>query len=186
MKFLFASLVTALFATGAFAQAAKPAGDHAHHPKKAVSVKKHPAPTKRQAIEEATPTEDVDPTIKLSDAELAIAKTVQTGEIHCELGQKVSIKPMKREGFFFVSRGINHFIMHPVESRTGAIRLEDPARGAMWLQLGNKSMLMNQKEGKRLADECQSPEQVQFAQEMKNRPPVNLLDSAPAGSTSVR
>ena len=80
---------------------------------------------------------------------------------------------MKREGFFFVSRGVNKFVMHPVESRTGAIRLEDPARGALWLQLANKSMLMNQKEGKRLADECQSPEQVAFAKNMKA---VNLLE----------
>ena len=47
--------------------------------------------------------------------------------------------------------------MHPVESRTGAIRLEDPKRGAMWLQLGNKSMLMSQKLGQRLADECHEP-----------------------------
>jgi hypothetical protein len=87
----------------------------------------------------------------------------------------VTIKPMKREGYFFVSRGIYKYVMHPVESRTGALRLEDPARGALWLQLANKSMLMNQKEGKRLADECQSPEQVDFAKNMK---PVNLLESA--------
>jgi hypothetical protein len=89
---------------------------------------------------------------------------------------------MKREGYFFVTRGINRFVMHPVESRTGAIRLEDPARGALWLQLGNKSMLMNQKEGKRLADECQSPEQVAFANEMKNRPPVNILEPSPGAA----
>ena len=80
---------------------------------------------------------------------------------------------MKREGFFFVSRGINRFVMHPEESRTGAIRLEDPVRGGLWLQLANKSMLMNQKEGKRLADECASPEQVAYAKNMK---PVNLLE----------
>ena len=171
MKLLFASIVTALFATGAFAQSAH-TGEHAHS-KKPVSVKKVPAPTKRQAVEEATPTSEPDPTIKLNDAQLAIAKTVHTGDIQCELGQKVSIKPMKREGFFFVSRGINKFVMHPVESRTGALRLEDPARGALWLQLGNKSMLMSQKEGKRLADECQSPQQVDFAKNMKA---VNLLD----------
>ena len=63
--------------------------------------------------------------------------------------------------------------MHPVESRTGALRLEDPVRGALWLQLANKSMLMNQKEGKRLADECQSPDQLAYAKSMK---PVDLLE----------
>ena len=68
-----------------------------------------------------------------------------------------TITPIKREGFFIVRTGVHRFRMHPVESRTGAIRLEDPERGAMWLQLGNKSMLMSQKLGQRLADECQSP-----------------------------
>ena len=175
MKLLFASLVTALFATAAVAQSAPQTADKAQaKPKKPVSVKQAPAPNKRQAVEEATPTEDFNPADKLSAEELEIAKRVHTGEIQCELGAKVSIKPMKREGYFFVSRGIYKYVMHPVASRTGAIRLEDPARGALWLQLANKSMLMNQKEGKRLADECQSPEQADFAKNMK---PVNLLES---------
>lgn len=172
MKVLFASILIASLAATAHAQTAqKPV-----NPKKPVSVKKVPAPTKRQAIEEATPTSEPDPAIKLSEAQLAIARTVYTGEIQCELGEKVTIKPMRREGFFFVSRGIHKFVMHPEESRTGAIRLEDPARGALWLQLANKSMLMSQKEGKRLADECKSPEQVAYAKDMK---PVNLLEPAP-------
>lgn len=172
MKVLFASILIASLAATAQAQTAeKPA-----NPKKPVAVSKSPAPTKRQAIEEATPVSEPDPRIKLSEAQLAIARTVFVGEIQCELGEKVTIKPMKREGFFFVSRGIHKFVMHPEESRTGAIRLEDNARGALWLQLANKSMLMSQKEGKRLADECKSPEQVAYAKDMK---PVNLLEPAP-------
>ena len=189
MRFVFATIAIAVFALSAQAQTAdkaapaKPAAKAAQPAAKStkpVAVKKSPAPTKRQAAEEAQPTEDYDPTNKLTEAELAIAKRVYVGEIPCELGAKVTVKPLKRDGFFLVSRGVNRFVMHPVESRTGAIRLEDPARGALWLQLGNKSMLMNQKEGKRLADECQSPEQVAFAQEMKNRPPINLLEQGSA------
>lgn len=171
MRMLFAAVVIASMAAApalAQAPAQKPVAK-----KKYESVKKVPAPTRRQAIEEATPTSEPDPSIKLSEAQLAIAKTVYTGEIQCELGQKVTIKPMRREGFFFVSRGINKFVMHPEESRTGAIRLEDPQRGALWLQLANKSMLMSQKEGRRLADECKSTEQVTYAKTMK---PVNLLE----------
>ena len=171
---LFATLAGSVLAQaqaqpGAAGAGAKPAAKTT----KPVAVKNAPAPSKRQAIEEATPTGEPDPRIKLSEAQLAIARTVYVGEIQCELGEKVTIKPMKREGFFFVSRGVNKFVMHPEESRTGAIRLEDPARGALWLQLANKSMLMNQKEGKRLADECKSPEQVAYAKDMK---PVNLLE----------
>lgn len=184
MKFLFASILIASLAATAHAQApAKAADAKPAEAKKPAPAKK--APSKRQAIEEATPTEEPDPSAKITPAELEIAKRVHVGEIQCELGQKVTVKPLKREGFFLVSRGINKFVMHPVESRTGAIRLEDPARGALWLQLGNKSMLMNQKEGKRLADECQSPEQLKFAADMKNRPPVNLLEPAPAGAANA-
>jgi hypothetical protein len=171
-KVVIASIMVAAFAGATYAQTAtdtKPAPKST----KPVKVKDNPAPTKRQAIEEAVPTEDFDPADKLTPAELAIAKTVYTGEIQCELGAKVTIKPMRREGFFFVTRGVNRFVMRPVESKTGAIRLEDQARGALWLQLANKSMLMSQKEGKRLADECQSPEQVAYAKNMK---PVNLLE----------
>jgi hypothetical protein len=185
MKFVFASILIASLAAAAHAQTpAKPA-DAKSEAKKPVSVKKVPPASRRQAIEEATPTEEPDPSAKVTPAELEIAKRVHVGEIPCELGQKVTVKPLKREGFFLVSRGVNRFVMHPVESRTGAIRLEDAARGALWLQLGNKSMLMNQKEGKRLADECQSPEQIAFAKEMKNRPPVNLLEPAPAAAPAA-
>jgi Ni/Co efflux regulator RcnB len=182
MKIVFASIVIASLAATAYAQTTEKPAKPAAKSTKPVDVKKAPATSKRQAAELATPTEEYDPTDKLSEAELAVAKRVYVGEIPCELGAKVSIKPMKREGYFFVTRGINKFVMHPVESRTGAIRLEDPARGALWLQLGNKSMLMNQKEGKRLADECQSPEQVTFANEMKNRPPVNILEPSPGAA----
>jgi hypothetical protein len=184
MKFVFASILIASLAATANAQTQAPAAKPAEA-KKPVSVKKVPPASKRQAIEEATPTEEPDPSAKVTPAELEIAKRVHVGEIPCELGQKVTVKPLKREGFFLVSRGVNRFVMHPVESRTGAIRLEDAARGALWLQLGNKSMLMNQKEGKRLADECQSPEQIAFAKEMKNRPPVNLLEPAPAAAPAA-
>jgi hypothetical protein len=174
MKSVFASILIASLALPALPALAAPP---AHKSRKPVSVKKVPPKTHRQAVEEATPTEEPDPSIKLGADELAIAKRVYVGDIPCELGAHVVIKTMKREGFFFVSRGIYKYVMHPVESRTGAIRLEDPIRGALWLQLGNKSMLMNQKEGKRIADDCKSPEQDLYAKTMK---PVDLLAPAPA------
>ena len=137
------------------------------------------APGAVKALEERSPIED-EPTHELSPIELEIARTVHVGEMACELGGKVSVKALKREGFFLVSTNKGQrFRMHPTESRTGAIRLEDPKRGAMWLQLGNKSMLMSQKLGQRLADECQSPAQVAVAQAMKDNPPPSLLEPAP-------
>lgn len=169
------------------APAAKPAATPKAAASKATTTK--PATTKRaplarsaaKAVEEVTPIEE-DTSVTLSEADLAVAQRVYLGSIPCELGSSVEITPAKRQGFFIVqvkNQRNARYYMHPVESRTGAIRLEDPKRGAMWLQLGNKSMLMSQQLGKRLADECMSPEQLTLASEMKRNPPRHLLDADP-------
>jgi hypothetical protein len=140
------------------------------------------APIKRSAakvVEEMTPIDD-DPNVTLTPEDLELAKRVYIGTIPCELGASVTITPSdKRPGFFLLQSGKTRFRMHPVGSRTGAIRLEDGRAGAMWLQLGNKSMLMSQKLGQRLADECMSPAQVTFADEMKKNPRPSILDAPP-------
>ncbi|WP_225784101.1 hypothetical protein [Xenophilus sp. Marseille-Q4582] len=129
-----------------------------------------------KAVEEVTPI-DADANVVLTEADLAVAQKVHTGRIQCELGADVTVTAdEKKPGFFTVSTKGARYRMHPVESRTGAIRLEDGRAGAMWLQLGNKSMLMNQKQGVRMADECQAEAQVVFANEMKKNPPRSLLD----------
>lgn len=159
------------------ASAAKPAQKAASKPRLKRSAQK--------AVEEVTPIDD-DPSITLSDADLLVAKQVYVGEMPCELGASVHIRPARRTGLFVVSTKGYRFLMHPVESRTGAIRLEDGKRGAMWLQLGNKSMLMSQKLGRRLADECQSPQQVTFAEELKRNPRPSILDApTPAASAAA-
>ena len=169
--------------------AAKPAQKAAAKPatKTAANAapKKKPQVTRRaaKAVEEVTPI-DTSTDIALSEADLAVAQRVQTGKIQCELGADVTVTAdEKKPGFFTVSTKGARYRMHPVESRTGAIRLEDPRAGAMWLQIANKSMLMNQKEGLRLADECMAPAQMAFAEEMKKNPPKSLFEGAdqPAG-----
>lgn len=137
----------------------------------------------QKAAEEARPVDD-DPSVVLSPADLEAAKQVTLGDIPCELGATVHITAHKREGFFIVRTGIQRFRMHPVESRTGAIRLEDPAAGAMWLQLGNKSMLMSQKMGRRLADDCMNPAQSAMNDQLKKNP-INILEKAPAAKVAA-
>ena len=73
-----------------------------------------------------------------------------------------------------------------LEAATGAIRLEDSHAGAMWLQLSNKSMLMNSKLGQRMADECQSPDQMAVAEAMKLAPPVSLLEGLNTGASLAK
>jgi hypothetical protein len=108
--------------------------------------------------------------------------TPEVGEIHtgrmvCELGNSVTVTPDPQlASRFIVQMKKNTYYMTPVETTTGAVRLEDAQAGAMWLQLPNKSMLMNSKLGQRMADECQSDHQVAVAQRMKLDPPASLLD----------
>ena len=165
------------------AAAAKPAAKSASTTTaKKAPPRKKPQVTVRaaKAVEEVTPIND-DTSITLTEADLAVAQRVYVGKIQCELGADVTITAdEKRAGFFTVATKGARYRMHPVESRTGAIRLEDPRAGAMWLQIANKSMLMNQKEGLRLADECQAPAQLAFADEMKKTPPKSLFEGADA------
>lgn len=192
MKLIFASAL--IFATPALlmAQTAPAAKAAPKTEAKAAAAKpaaaKPRAPIRRSAakvVEEITPI-DHDPNIALSPEDLEVAKRVYVGTIPCELGASVTITPSdKRPGFFVVQTGKSRFSMHPVGSRTGAIRLEDGRAGAMWLQLGNKSMLMSQKLGQRLADECMSPAQLTFADEIKKNPPVSILDPLPAPAGTV-
>ena len=158
------------------AKAAKPAAKSAG---KSVAIGTSKASRAAQKAAEESRTIDDDPAVKLTPSDLEVAKQVTLGDIPCELGATVHITPHKREGFFIVRAGIQRFRMHPVESRTGAIRLEDPVAGAMWLQLGNKSMLMSQKMGKRLADDCMNPAQSAMNEELKKNP-INILEQAPA------
>ena len=112
----------------------------------------------------------------LNTDELKLADRVYTGRIACELGQHVNVaKDGNNPGHFLVSGNGFNFHMSPVGTSTGVIRLEDQNAGAVWLQIANKSMLMNQKLGKRLADECMSPEQLQVAEAIKKNPPQSLL-----------
>ncbi len=117
--------------------------------------------------------------VALSDAELALAARVAIGNIPCELGQTVSMRAdPELPGHFHLQLKDQRFHLHPVQSATGALRLEDTSRGAVWIQLANKSMLMDQRQGRRLADECASAQQQAYAAQLKLNPAPNLLDVA--------
>ena len=117
----------------------------------------------------------------LTPAEMAIAERVYVGKLPCELGASVTLTADGKYPGYFDMQGKNFkYRMFPVATSTGAIRLEDQKAGAVWLQLANKSMLMNQKLGIRLADECASPAQLAVAENLKLEPPVSILEALPA------
>lgn len=145
--------------------------------KKPVAASK--APAKRVApVAAAAPVVIEAP---LTDAELAVAAQVHVGALPCELGKVVRMElDATTPGFFRLHIDQQRYRLRPVESRTGAVRLEDPQQGVVWIQLANKSMLMSQKLGRRLADECAGESQQQVAAALKLNPAPSLLDPLPA------
>ncbi len=116
----------------------------------------------------------------LSPEELEIAKRVYVGQIPCELGAHINVvADASNPGHFDIDGKGFRYRMTPVATTTGAVRLEDLEGGAIWLQIANKSMLIDKKRGQRLADDCMSPAQLVAAEGLKKAPARSLLD-APA------
>lgn len=116
--------------------------------------------------------------LPLSAEQLAIAEKVYLGRIPCELSAHVTLtQDPQTAGRFVLEIAKHRYAMEPVVTSTGAVRLEDVGAGAVWLQLANKSMLMNQKLGQRIADDCMNPQQLQVAQALLHTPAPHLLDA---------
>ncbi len=96
----------------------------------------------------------------LSAEQLANAERVLTGPSACEFDQSVSVDALKEKaGYFKVAYKGKSYTMVPEPTTTGAVRLEDKKNGLVWLQIANKSMLMNAKAGRRMVDNCVHPTQ---------------------------
>lgn len=96
----------------------------------------------------------------LSAEQLSTADRVLVGQSSCEFDQSVNVAPVPdRKGHFHVQYKGKTFDMVPEATTTGAVRLEDKKNGMMWLQIANKSMLMNSKIGQRMVDNCVHPSQ---------------------------
>jgi hypothetical protein len=122
----------------------------------------------------------------LTPAELDVAAQVHTGRFPCEAGMTIELlADASVPGMFDLRLQAQRFRLSPVPTSTGAIRLEDAKLGVVWLQLANKSMLMNQKLGRRIADECHSPGQQLVADAMLTTPPASILDPAPPAAKTT-
>jgi hypothetical protein len=173
---LMVSLVVALPAWALLKDSAvKPAAKPAAKPLRGVS---------KPAVEAAGPS-------VLSAEQLAIAERVQVGTSQCELAVVVTLRAdAHTAGRFVLESGRKRYMLDPIVTSTGAVRLEELSSGAVWLQLANKSMLMNQKLGQRIADDCMNPQQLLVAQSLVKSPAPHLLDApkdalVPLGSDKV-
>lgn len=96
----------------------------------------------------------------LSAEQLSTADRVLTGQSRCEFDQSVNVAAIpNQKGWFNVEHKGKSYLMAPEATTTGAVRLEDKKAGMMWLQIANKSMLMNSKIGQRMVDNCVHPSQ---------------------------
>lgn len=96
----------------------------------------------------------------LSAEQLSTAERVLVGQSRCEFDQSVNVAAVpNQKGWFQVEYKGKSYMMAPEATTTGAVRLEDKKAGMMWLQIANKSMLMNSKIGQRMVDNCVHPSQ---------------------------
>jgi len=102
--------------------------------------------------------------VVLSPEQLSIAQIVYTGAIPCAEGKTVNIAPdANTQGMFTMQFAGSRQTLTPIPTQSGAVRLENKGSGMVFMQLANKSMLFNERQGKRLADECHSSEQQAVA-----------------------
>lgn len=116
-------------------------------------------------------------TEEISDSQMTIASRVLTGTAQCEFAQTVDVAAMQdKPGHFRVAFKNAAYVMTPEETSTGAVRLRDQRNGVVWLQIPAKSMMMNQKVGQRMVDNCTLAEQ---------RAAVDASRAAGAAQTSL-
>lgn len=97
------------------------------------------------------------------------AELVFYGSYDCEFQQSVHVvQSAKHPAYVDVKFGSGTWLMKPVLSSTGAIRLEDTRGETLMVQIASKSMLLNVKAGKRLVDECICPKQRELIAEAKS------------------
>ena len=96
------------------------------------------------------------------------ADLVYYGVYDCEFKQTVNItQSPKHSAYVDVKSGKSLWLMKPVLSSTGAIRLEDVRGETLMVQIAAKSMLLNVKTAQRIVDDCISPKQRELIAEAK-------------------
>lgn len=87
--------------------------------------------------------------------QLAAAAMAHFGLYECEFNEKVTVDVnRKNDGYLDVKHKNRVWVMKPVLSQTGALRLEDVKGRMLMLQIADKSMLMDVQVGQRVVDNC--------------------------------
>ena len=136
------------------------------------SKKKEPPPVE-------TPVADAD-----AD-QIKAAELVYYGKYDCEFKQSLDIaQSTKHNAYAEVKSGKSTWLMKPVLSSTGAVRLEDVKGETLMVQIASKSMVLNVKTAQRVVDDCISEKQRELIQAAKVSPALGAaLLMAPTAAT---
>ena len=79
------------------------------------------------------------------------------GVYRCELNRSVDVRQVAPDMTTAVLRfGKKEYHMKAVHARSGALRYEDDKSGIVWLIIAGKSMILDTKHGRQLANECRT------------------------------
>jgi hypothetical protein len=124
------------------------------------------APMAKKAGKPARATPNLTP--PASQEQIDAAERTLFGDYECEFNQSIHVSlDAKAAGYVQVKYLNKTYVMRPILSSTGALRLEDVRGQTLMLQIANKSMLMDVRAGKRLVDSCVHATQREF---MKTAP----------------
>jgi hypothetical protein len=148
-------------------------------PTEAQTAKPTPAKTARKPppkARAAAPAPVEAPLPAASAEQLDAANVAHLGTYDCEFDQKVTLEPYsKAPGYIELRQQAKAWVMKPVMSSTGALRLEDVKGRMLMIQIANKSMVMDSQIGQRLVDGCVHEKQRAFSAATGN-----LLSPEPA------
>jgi hypothetical protein len=84
------------------------------------------------------------------------------GSYDCEFGQKIMVEKSSTDGYVNLKYKNDQWTMKPELSSTGALNMNDVKGKMRYLQIANKSMLMDTSAGRRVVDGCQHDKQKAF------------------------
>ena len=138
---------------------ALPAAAQTSSPKPAAKAPAKPVAKKRAA---AAPAPEA-PLAAAGAEQLDAANAAHLGDYDCEFEQRVTLEPYsKSPGYIQLKQKAQAWVMKPVMSSTGALRLEDVKGRMLMIQIANKSMVMDTQIGQRLVDGCVHEKQRAF------------------------
>ena len=79
------------------------------------------------------------------------------GVYHCDLNRRVELRQVaddKKWAILYWER--RNYTLHVVSTQTGALRLEDKTSGLTWITIPGKSMLLDTRLGRQLANDCKA------------------------------